>query len=51
MSANEKIFKININQVWSETVKVKARNVNEAKRRAWDKWKPKKSNYKLNKDQ
>jgi hypothetical protein len=40
-------FKIEIKQTWSEEVIVNAKNVTEAKKLAWEKWKAKKSNYNL----
>lgn len=38
-------YKINISQTWSEDVIVSANNMNEAKSKAFKKWKPKRSNY------
>ena len=38
-------YKVNISQTWSEDVIVAASNIKEAKRKAFKKWKPKRSNY------
>jgi len=43
-------YKVNINQVWSEEVIVTAKNSAEAKKKAWEKWKAKKTNYGLTAD-
>ena len=40
-------YKIEINQTWSEEVIVNAKTASEAKKKAWEKWKAKKSNYNL----
>lgn len=40
-------YKIEINQTCSEEVIVNAKTTAEAKKKAWEKWKAKKSNYKL----
>lgn len=40
-------YKIEINQTWSEEVIVNAKTEAEAKKKAWKKWKAKKSNYNL----
>lgn len=45
-----KNYKIEIAQTWSESVIVRATNEKEAKQKAWDKWKAKKTNYKLSAD-
>lgn len=37
-----KDFEVIIEQVYCETIKVKAKTQAEAKKKAWDKWKPKK---------
>lgn len=38
-------YKVNIAQTWSEDVVVEARSAAEAKKKAWEKYKPKKSNF------
>ena len=40
-------FEVTINQKWSETYKVKAKTQSEARRKAWEKFKPKRSLYEL----
>lgn len=40
-------YEITIDQTWSETVKVSAKSEKEAKKKAFEKWKPKKGNYKI----
>ena len=47
MTANVKKYQVEICQIWSETVKVSAKNVTEAKLKAFEKWKAKKKNYKM----
>lgn len=42
-----KEFEVTIDQTWSETVRVKARNTREANKIGWEKWKPNKKNYKF----
>lgn len=42
-----KTFEVFINQTWSESYRVKAKNKSEAKSKAWARHKPKKSNYDL----
>lgn len=40
-------YRVEINQTWSEEVIVEAKTAEEAKKKAWEKWKAKKVNYKL----
>ena len=40
-------FRVTIAQTWSEEVIVTAKTEAEAKKKAWEKWKAKKSNYNL----
>jgi len=42
-------FEVNIDMTWSETYRVKARTVGEAKRKAWDRFKnrPPRRNFDL----
>lgn len=50
MTANVKKYQVEISQIWSETINVSAKNITEAKQKAWEKWKAKKVNYRLSVD-
>lgn len=40
-------YEVTIYQVWAESVKVTAKDKEEAKKKGWEKWKAKKSKYHL----
>ena len=45
--AKQKTYEVTIDQTWSQTYKVKAKNQAEAKKKAWERFKPKKSLFKF----
>lgn len=40
-------YRVTIEQVWSEEVEIFAKNSKEAKKKAWEKYKPKKRNWRF----